>query len=337
MPKKFLRNLEVSSLKVSALLDQFATLHATVIGDVMLDEYIFGRINRISQEAPVMVVRQTSTHRVPGGAANVAKNVAALGGTVTVLGVAGNDTAGTQLEEALAELGEIRSALIRDPSRITTRKTRVVANHSHQVLRIDDEVEVPIGPGTEDLLLEALNRTLKGSAVLILSDYVKGVMTPRLIQESISMAQALGIPVVANAKPFSVGQYCGATLVSLNRPETAKVTGAEPQSREHAAEQAAAIAKQYGIESVLVTLGEDGMVAAKGNQTILTPPVEVEAYDAAGAGDTVIASVGLGLASIGFRPEVFALAAQTSAKVIQHVGVAVPTPEDIASIRSLTA
>ncbi len=321
----------------SELLDSIKGVRVTVLGDLMLDEYVFGKATRISPEAPVMVVRQTGAKAVPGGAANVAKNVVALGGEVEVLGVAGADEAGDRLETALKGLPGSTTHLVREGGRVTTRKTRVVADHAHQVLRIDHEDQSPLREETENQLLNALRGSLKRCQVVVLSDYLKGVLTRRLAKQVVALAKEAGVPVVVNPKPTSVPLYAGATLISLNRPEIAGFLGEPaPETREQAVGMARRARALMQSEVALVTLGEDGMVADWTGGGACVPAPKVEVYDTAGAGDTVVATVALGLAAAGVRREIFELASQASARVVQHVGVAVPDSADLAAIRSLS-
>lgn len=322
-------------MKFKSLLKSFADRHILVLGDLMLDEYIVGKATRISPEAPVMVVRQQRTFAVPGGAANVAKNIDALGGKATVIGVVGEDPAGIDLQEALGETG----FLVPDPNRPTTRKTRILADTAHQVLRIDHESEEPLEPDMEDLVLHAVSERISDTHAVLLSDYTKGVLTPGIIKRVIKLAQEKGIPVIANAKPASVGFYTGASLVSLNAKEAAEAVGVKDILR-HAngsgltdmpKESAIKLHRDHRIDHILITLGEYGMCT----ESFYVNPQKVEVFDTAGAGDTTIATVALGMASKGFDPLIFELAAHTSAAVVSHVGVAVPSKEDLAQIKSV--
>jgi D-beta-D-heptose 7-phosphate kinase/D-beta-D-heptose 1-phosphate adenosyltransferase len=316
------------------LLDRFSSMKALVVGDLMLDEYIFGRATRISPEAPVMVVRQTGAKAVPGGAANVALNLAALGAQVRVAGVVGTDAAGHALEAELTDRGAAPSDLVRDPSRVTTRKTRVLADHAHQVLRIDDEDDSPLAPEIEGELLERVEAALPGCDVVLLSDYLKGTLTEQVVHETINLCHCRQVTVVANPKPRSAALYNRATLVSLNRYEATDLLGLmRPLAIEDAPDAAHELRYRLEAESVLITLGEAGMVAARDGSCLQVPAPRVEVYDTAGAGDTVVATVALGHAAVGFDRHVFELAAQTGAKVVQHVGVACPTREDLLSLR----
>jgi rfaE bifunctional protein kinase chain/domain len=315
------------------LLRRFDGLRAVVIGDLMLDEYIFGKAARISPEAPVMVIRQTHTDRLPGGAANVARNLQALGAQTSVLGVIGCDEAGDVLRQSLLDQGLDAAHLVADPERPTTRKTRIVADHSHQVLRIDHEAETTVSNAVEGKMIEAANRIAGRANVIVLSDYLKGALTPRLAATVIDIAKAKGIPVVVNPKPRSLPIYAGANLVSLNRSEAADVLELFRGLPDDQAKQAAKdIRNKYSFASVLVTLGESGMIAVGPSDVQVDAP-RVEVYDTAGAGDTVIATVALGIAAFGFEKAVFELAAQTAASVVKHVGVATPSKEDLDRMR----
>jgi len=321
-------------MKFRPLIERFQDLHAVVIGDLMLDEYIVGKATRISPEAPVMVVRQHRTFSVPGGAANVAKNAVALGARATVVGAVGEDAAGTELQEALGESGNV----VPDPTRPTTRKTRVLADTAHQVLRIDHESEQPIGPEIEESILATVSERIQDFDVMILSDYRKGVLTERLVRGLIEFAKDRNLPVIANAKPGSLSNYRGATLVSLNAKEAAEVIGARDIVRQANGQGlsgqprtvAAKIREEAGVDHVLLTLGEYGMCT----EEFYVAPQKVEVFDTAGAGDTAIATTALGIAAIGFDPKVFDLASHTAAAVVRHVGVAVPSADDLERIRN---
>lgn len=320
-------------MRFRPLLERFESLHALVVGDLMLDEYIVGKATRISPEAPVMVIRQQRTFSVPGGAANVAKNIVALGAKATVIGVVGEDSAGQELQEALGE----SASVVPDPSRPTTRKTRVLADTAHQVLRIDHESESAIDEDVEDSIFDTVKSRIHEANVLILSDYTKGVLTVGLVKRLIELAVGQGVPVTANAKPVNLSAYQGATLVSLNAKEAAEAVGAKDIIRQAngqgLSDRPSSVARQIldenGFQHILVTLGEYGMCT----ESFYIAPQKVEVFDTAGAGDTTIATVALGLAAIGFEPKVFELASHTAAAVVSHVGVATPSHDDLERIR----
>lgn len=317
------------------LLDRFRGLSALVVGDLMLDEYIYGKATRISPEAPVMVVRHDRTKRVPGGAANVAKNLLALGARTSVVGVIGGDDAGRLLGESLEPLGFSEVKLVEEADRQTTRKTRVLADSAHQVLRIDSEDDKPVNEATCEQLHERTKSLLRQADVLVLSDYLKGTLSMKLVTMLIQEAEALGKTVVANPKPRTASWYSGANLVSMNRKEASEMLGLYPSLSDAQADTAASNLRDKLQSPVLITLGESGMVAASPSRICRINAPRVEVYDTAGAGDTVIATSALGIAAIGFDKIVFDLAALTAASVVRKIGVAVPSPDDLTAIRAV--
>lgn len=322
-------------MSFAELLKRFQSTRALVVGDLMLDEYIFGRATRISPEAPVMVVRQTSTRSVPGGAANVAGNMVAMGAKTRIIGVVGVDSAGSTLATALAEWGVDDEDLIRDSSRPTTRKTRIVANHSHQVLRIDHEEETAISGCLEDILLQRARTAMRDVDVVLISDYTKGAVTPTIIREIVKEGNRLSVPVVANPKPNSLPYYEGASLISLNQYEVGDFLGLLGGLPHDRAEQAAIdLRNRLSVDRILITLGAGGMAAA-GDEAFSVPAVKVEVYDEAGAGDTVVATIALGIGANAFSKNLLHLAAQTAGSVVQRVGVTTPTHADLARIAAI--
>ncbi len=320
---------------IREILEKASGIHAIVLGDLMLDEYIFGDATRISPEAPVMVIRQTESRAVPGGAANVAKNLAAYGAGVTVMGVAGDDAAGSELKRALGALDRSKAMLVQEKGRLTTRKTRVVADHSHQVLRIDNETATDISYESEERLISALRMEIEKADVLVLSDYLKGVLTQSLAKAAVEIAREKGVPVAVNPKPSSVKNYAGASLISLNRSELSGATGETPDTLEEALAASQKLRQELNAGCVLGTMGALGLAADwEGGSAAVTAP-RVEVYDTAGAGDTVIASVALGLGAVGMQADIFRLAAEASARVVRHVGVAVPTAQDLDELKGL--
>jgi D-beta-D-heptose 7-phosphate kinase/D-beta-D-heptose 1-phosphate adenosyltransferase len=315
------------------LLNSFQNATALVVGDVMLDEYIFGTATRISPEAPVMVIRHRETSCVPGGAANVALNIRALGGNPILVGVLGKDAGGDELTRGLSDAGLSADHLLTDPTRSTTVKTRVVANAAHQVLRIDREDTFSLSESLAMELVERARALISSGQiqVVLASDYQKGVLSQSIIQELIRTAIKHKVPFVANAKPETASHYAGATLVSLNRSESESLLG-RSITKNDATVAAREVQQVIGCEHALVTIGADGMATAE----FQIQPISIDVYDPAGAGDTAIATVALGLGTEGYSREVFELAVRTSGKVVQHIGVAVPSESDIASIQAET-
>jgi D-beta-D-heptose 7-phosphate kinase/D-beta-D-heptose 1-phosphate adenosyltransferase len=320
-------------MRVPEYLALFPSKSALVVGDLMLDEYIFGSASRISQEAPVIVVKQNRVSSVPGGAANVAMNLMALGATTGVVGVVGSDPAADDLEGSLRMSGVSPIEIFRDPNRPTTRKTRVVANHSHQVLRIDIEEETPIDDAMIERLVDRVKQTAKDRDVLLLSDYQKGAIPGPVIERIVALGKELQVPVVANAKPGSAHFYHGADVVSLNRFEASSAMGyLNPISDEMAIETAKMLREKLEIDSLVITLGASGMVVANDHETQSVPAIRVEVYDEAGAGDTVIATLALCATCGPIGVEALRLASHTAACVVRKVGVAVPSAEDLQQI-----
>ncbi len=320
-------------MRVPEYLAEFKKKSSLVVGDLMLDEYIFGSASRISQEAPVIVVKQNRVSSVPGGAANVAMNLMALGANTGVVGVIGDDSAADNLESSLKLSGVSPIEIFRDPSRPTTRKTRVVANHSHQVLRIDIEEETPIEAAMIEALVNKVKETAKGRDVLLLSDYQKGAIPGPVIERIIAIGKELGVPVVANAKPGSAHFYRGADVVSLNRFEASSAMGyLNPINDDIAIETAKKLREKLEIDSLVITLGASGMVVANDHESQSVPAIRVEVYDEAGAGDTVIATLALCATCAPIGVEALRLASHTAACVVRKVGVAVPSAEDLQQI-----
>ena len=320
-------------MRVPEYLAEFKKKSSLVVGDLMLDEYIFGSASRISQEAPVIVVKQNRVSSVPGGAANVAMNLMALGANTGVVGVIGDDPAADNLESSLKLSGVSPIEIFRDPSRPTTRKTRVVANHSHQVLRIDIEEETPIEAAMIEALVNKVKETAKGRDVLLLSDYQKGAIPGPVIERIIAIGKELGVPVVANAKPGSAHFYRGADVVSLNRFEASSAMGyLNPITDDIAVETAKKLREKLEIDSLVITLGASGMVVANDHESQSVPAIRVEVYDEAGAGDTVIATLALCATCGPIGVEALRLASHTAACVVRKVGVAVPSAEDLQQI-----
>jgi len=302
----------------------FSRGHVWVVGDLMRDVYIRGDARRVSPEAPVPVVHVRDEGASLGGAANVARGVRALGGAATLCGVVGDDDAGGDVI-ALAMAGGLGGdAIIRVPSRPTTEKVRIFA-HDQQVVRFDRELAAPVPAATEDALLAALRRA-PAPDVIIVSDYAKGVVTPPVFAGLVELAAAHGAPLVVDPKSRRFADYAGATALTPNLLELCAATGREVDPRDDAALAAAAAsaAADAGVSWLLTTLGPDGMAVWRRD----APLVRVLAtarrvFDVTGAGDTVIATLALGLAA-GLAPDrAAALANRAAGLAVERLG-AVP-------------
>ncbi|MDX2065273.1 MAG: PfkB family carbohydrate kinase [Fimbriimonadaceae bacterium] len=314
------------------LLQAFRGVRVVVVGDVMLDEYLFGTATRISPEAPVMVVRQRDTRHVVGGAANVALNVQALGADVSLLGIVGDDEAGRLLRDAATAAG-LDARFLVDPSRPTTRKTRIVANSSHQVLRVDHESTAEPDAATQTDWLATIRDAIRSANphVVLASDYAKGALSAEVVRALVESARSDGRKLVANGKPRSATHYAGADVVSFNRPESEAILESAVGDGRAAAR---ALGERLGIHEVVVTLGDKGLATAR----YAVPSVPVEVFDPAGAGDTAIATLALAYgaeSSDRLSESALHLAAHTAAAVVRKVGVAVPNVQDLEAIAQI--
>ncbi|MCC7490994.1 MAG: hypothetical protein IT204_01525 [Fimbriimonadaceae bacterium] len=314
------------------LLASIASRRTLVVGDAMLDEYVWGTAERVSPEAPVLVLRAGPNTAVPGGAANVIACLRALGARAGLVAVSGDDAAGSALGARLAELGCDPLALVRDSGRPTTVKTRILAGNQ-QVVRVDREDRSPLPPLVAAELQAATEQALAGCDSLLLSDYDKGVLTPQSIPPLVAAAKARGAFVSVNAKPHYAAAYAGVDLLTVNRVEAAAISGLSPTDLPSAAAAATRIGEQVGCPLVLVTLGPDGAVlwqAGTGAQQV--PPVSVPVFDPAGAGDTTFATLHLALTAGAPPREAAALAMLAAAVVVRKVGVATAAPAEILAL-----
>jgi D-beta-D-heptose 7-phosphate kinase/D-beta-D-heptose 1-phosphate adenosyltransferase len=325
------RLAEVSPLL--AILDRYPGMRIWVVGDLMLDEYVMGAVERISPEAPVPVVRVRDTEHRLGGAANVARQVAALGAEVSLAGIIGDDTAGEEFLR-LCDASNINTrAVVRLPERRTTRKLRILG-HSQQLLRLDWEDVKPCSPQTTVRMVSKLADGPRPNAI-ILSDYAKGVLTPETIA-SISVLRGSG-PVVVDPKHRDFTRYRGATTITPNLRELETAAGQPLDADDTAAVAAAArpLAEAAGIEAMVVTLGDRGMlvVPVHGRETAV-PAVQRAVYDVTGAGDTAISVLTLSLAAQAPLLAAAQLANAAAGVSVRQIGaVAV----DVGSIRDALA
>jgi D-beta-D-heptose 7-phosphate kinase/D-beta-D-heptose 1-phosphate adenosyltransferase len=277
-------------------LEKLSDLKVLVLGDFMLDEYIWGRVERISPEAPVAVVDVDRETRTVGGAGNVANNLVALGARVEVLALTGEDNPAALLKEELSRLGVDPQGIFADPRRRTTRKTRVFANQQ-QVVRIDRETRIPAPAAFVDWALDRLDTQLASLNALILSDYGKGALTPPLLQEAIRRARAQGLPVVVDPKGTDYSPYAGATVITPNHKEMEAVVGRPLETWEELVEKGRELRERLGLDFLLITQGAEGMTLMKQGGPLRIPArTPREVFDVSGAGDTVVAVLALGLA-----------------------------------------
>jgi len=323
------RSPALSPARARALLKRMRGRHVVVLGDVMLDEFLWGTVGRISPEAPVPVVEVTRQSYHLGGAGNVAANVCALGGTAVLAGVVGSDPAAERVRESLGAAG-VQAALV--PSgggRPTTVKTRIVAHHQ-QVVRADREQSDDIDAALEDGLVGRLRGALPSCGALIVSDYQKGVITPRLMKAVVSLARRLGIPVLVDPKVRHFALYRGVALVTPNQLETEQATGIRIRGEDDLLAAGARILRKLRCGAALVTRGEQGMSLFEGGSRPLHIPTAArEVFDVTGAGDTVIATVALALCGGARLAEAAMLANYAAGVVVGKVGTATAAPDEL--------
>lgn len=309
---------------------EFAQARVLVAGDVMLDRYWFGDVSRISPEAPVPIAKIRDTEHRAGGAANVARNIAALGGQVGLLSVTGDDEAADILAALLEEDG-ISAHLHRNSGLATTLKLRVLARHQ-QLIRLDFE-DLPDSDSLNRLYGDYLQLLPQYDAV-ILSDYGKGILTH--VAALIQAARAAGKPVLIDPKGSDYSKYRGATLLTPNRAELAEAAGAW-HSEEALSEKAQNLRRTLELEALLLTRSEEGMSLYRDGQTDHQPTRAQEVFDVSGAGDTVIAAMGLCLAAGKTLPEAMHIANAAAGVVVAKLGTAVCRFDELAAALRQTA
>ena len=313
--------------EIDEIFEKCSGLRILIIGDVMVDSYLWGKVDRISPEAPVPVVSLTRRENRPGGAANVALNVQALGATPVLCSVIGNDMHGDQFMQLLAEQRLEGNGILRSEERITTTKFRIIGNNAH-MLRVDEETDAPISNQEADALFDLVAAQVDaGADAIIFEDYDKGVLTNTIIQRIIELAQSRNLPVVVDPKKRNFLSYGGATFFKPNLKELReglKIDHLRPSQKELDAVLGHFMDDQ-SIEMVMVTLSEAGVYLchrdAKGLQSHLIPAHLRKIADVSGAGDSVIALCGIGLA-LGLTPLLMAaLANLAGGLVCEEVGV----------------
>ncbi|MDQ3685826.1 MAG: D-glycero-beta-D-manno-heptose-7-phosphate kinase [Acidobacteriota bacterium] len=319
--------------RVNEIVKQMRSRTIVVFGDVMLDEFVWGEVTRISPEAPVPVVdiRRESVHL--GGAANVLANLVALGARAAVVGVIGNDRAGERIRAELREAGALHAdaSLIVDESRPTTIKTRIIA-HNQLVVRADRERRTPVDGETEERIIAALKNAVREANAFVISDYDKGAVTPRVLGEILSFASDAGVPVLVDPKIRNFNSYRPATLVTPNHHEALRLTNTEDDTDEGMAHAARLIRDQLNCESVLITRGERGMMLLEGDgDPVYVGTAAREIYDVTGAGDTVIATLAASLATGATLVEAAMLANHAAGVVVAKVGTATASADELVS------
>lgn len=319
--------------QLSALLDGFHAARVLVLGDVMLDRFVYGSVERISPEAPIPVVNVERHLDMPGGAANVARNIAALGARAILLGVVGDDAWAGDLRTQLGSSPSIEAHLITDRSRPTSVKTRYVAD-GQQVMRADRESRAPLAADIERRVLEELSGALADVQVIVLSDYAKGVLSDSVTRAAIDMARSAGKTVIVDPKSKDFSRYRGATILTPNRLELQQACGRDCGTEEDLVLGARGVLGAGVCDYLIVTRGKDGMsVIAAGGTAVHLPTAARQVFDVSGAGDTVVAAIALGLAAGAQIERAVTVANVAAGIVVGKRGTAtVTTGEIIASL-----
>lgn len=298
-----------------------------VVGDIMLDSYARGEVNRISPEAPVPVLRHLEQLEVAGGGANVAVNLAKLGGSVDLISVIGSDAEGVRLADIVKSEG-VKAHLLECHDRPTTTKVRVMSG-GQQLLRWDKESVAPLNMADEDRLLSKVAEVIDGSAIIILSDYAKGCLTDRVINETISLAKTVSVPVLVDPKRPNFCIYKGAQYLTPNRNELRVATGI-PSVNDVECLAAASVAYEQTGAAILLTRSEHGMTLYREGQEVHSLPAEVrEVFDVSGAGDTVIATFALALVSGYADKQAMQLANAAAGIAVSRMGTAPVSHQDL--------
>ena len=300
-----------------------------VVGDLMVDRFLWGSVHRISPEAPVPVVHLKSESAALGGAGNVARNLQALGAIVSLVGVVGQDRGSTEFRRLLKEADLADSGVVELPGRITTVKSRVIA-HQQQVVRIDRESQdVLSAEAIEAICVRAL-QLLPESQAVIISDYDKGVITPVLLGQLLPASRKAGLTVAIDPKPSNFRHYSQASVITPNLQEAQAMVGSKGRTPQDILEIGHALREMLQCEAVLLTRGEDGMTLFQQSTEPLPIPSNArEVYDVTGAGDTVIAVLTLALTAGASLPEASSLANLAAGLAVGKLGTAVVTPDEL--------
>ena len=315
--------------RLRRLLSRFDGRQVLVLGDLMLDEWVWGKVSRISPEAPIPVVDVHSITYSPGGACNVACNIIALGGRVRLFGLVGDDEAGQRLLGELDKRGIEVSGLLVDPSRPTTRKTRIVA-HNQQVVRADRESRAPLTESMAKELLGRLEKVLHEVDIVLVSDYAKGVVIPKLLTPLIAACQEARRAVVVDPKGTDYSKYARVTVITPNEAEAAQATHVEIVDSDSLLRAGKTLLAQLGCQAVLITRGEHGMsLFEAGGKVTHLPTFAREVYDVTGAGDTAVATLSLALACGATFVEAACLANHAAGVVVGKVGTATVSRQEL--------
>jgi len=303
-------------------ISKFNQCHLLVVGDLMLDEYVWGEVDRISPEAPVQIVAVKNEDYALGGSGNVVNNIAALGAKVTVAGVIGSGSNGQLMLQMFQQIGVDTAGIFQEPDRPTTKKTRVIAANQH-VIRIDRETKTSISDTTLEKLADFIENKIPAVDVILISDYGKGLITNTLLARLAATARKHNKIAIADPKGLDFSKYSGVSVLTPNQKEASLASGIEITDESSLTEAGHKIMQIAGIDKLLITCGQDGMVFIRPNKA----PYRISAkarqvYDVSGAGDTVLAVLGLAIAAGESYESAMALANAAAGIVVGKVGTA---------------
>jgi len=310
-------------------IDDFKNVRALVIGDLMIDEYLWGSVDRISPEAPVPVVCVEKESHALGGAGNVIHNLVVMGAKVFAVGTAGTGKAGQMIFEKLEALGIGTDGVISEPQRPTTRKTRVIASNQ-QVLRIDKEIKKNINADTLEKLVRIIESKIVNVDLIILSDYDKGLITKDLVQQAVTLARKHKVLTLADPKSLDFFKYKQVSILTPNKKEASLAANMDIKSGKDLFTAGQKIMDRIKIERLLITCGQDGMVLfERGKKPYIIESKAQQVFDVSGAGDTVISLLGLGLATGATFKESAMVANAAAGIVVAKVGTATASIDEL--------
>ncbi|MBI5682899.1 MAG: D-glycero-beta-D-manno-heptose-7-phosphate kinase [Deltaproteobacteria bacterium] len=315
--------------KAVSILNNFKRKRILVIGDLMLDHFIWGKVSRISPEAPVPVVKVTSENMMLGGAANVANNINSLDGSVFLCGVIGDDEAGRSFVRELNKKGMMADGLIIDRTRPTIIKTRIIAHHQ-QVVRFDRENDEYLNLDTTNRILDYVKNRIKKVDAMVISDYAKGIVSRELIEELVGIARQNKKVIAVDPKVSHFDFYKDVTVITPNNDEASRASGIDIKDDVSLLRAGEVLLNRLGSDAILITRGEHGMSLFEKDGSIThIPTVAKEVYDVTGAGDTVIGSLVLVLAADATLKEAAVIANYAAGIVVGKIGTATVTPEEL--------
>lgn len=316
--------------RIKTIISRFDNARVLVIGDVMLDEFVWGTVSRISPEAPVPVVWVNRETFMPGGASNVANNLATLGARTAITGVIGDDQKGKVLANELNKKGIDVEGLIRDSDRPTTIKTRVIAHHQ-QVVRIDREKAAEVSDKVLNEIVAFIKAWLKDADAVVIEDYGKGLISPKLLRRIMPLARRLKKIITVDPKEEHFSYYKGVTSITPNRSEAQNAVNFRIKDDAALFKAGRAILKKLNCETVLITLGENGMALFQKERPLPLhiPTIAQDVFDVSGAGDTVISAFTLSLCCGATAEEAAHIANCAAGIVVGKVGIAVVTKEEL--------